>query len=264
MSEFVFKKKYGQNFLSDKNLLKAIAEDAGVDKNSSVLEIGAGAGSLTSVLDEKAKRVVSFEIDKDLRETLSGLELKKTKFVFGDFMDFSMEEVEKMFDGRFKVVANLPYYITTPIIFKLLEEGENVESLTIMVQKEVAEKVCADVGDKDYGILSVMVQFYGTSKISRIVKRQMFFPQPNVDSAILHIEVDREKFQNVNKKRFSKFVKMCFAMRRKTLLNNLGQAYGKERLKELFDEKTLSRRAESFSLDEFVSLFEKCENLTQK
>ena len=264
MSEFVFKKKYGQNFLSDKNLLRAIAEDAGVDEKSSVLEIGAGAGSLTTVLDEKAKRVVSFEIDKDLRETLSGLELKKTEFVFDDFMNFSMEDVEKKFDGKFKVVANLPYYITTPIIFKLLEEGKNVESLTIMVQKEVAEKVCANVGDKDYGILSVMVQFYGTSKISRIVKRQMFFPQPNVDSAILHIEIDRKKFKNVDKKKFSKFVKTCFAMRRKTLLNNLGQAYGKERLKELFDEKTLSRRAESFSLDEFVSLFEKCENLTQK
>ena len=264
MSEFVFKKKYGQNFLSDKNLLKAIADDAGVSEDSCVLEIGAGAGSLTSVLDEKAKKVVSFEIDNDLKETLSALNLKKTEFVFGDFMDYSMTEVEKMFNGKFKVVANLPYYITTPIIFKLLEESKNVESLTIMVQKEVAEKVCADVGDKDYGILSVMVQFYGTSEIARIVKRQMFFPQPNVDSAILHIEIDRKKFTEVDKKKFSKCVKTCFAMRRKTLLNNLGQAFGKEKLKESLDEKTLARRADSFSLDEFVQLFKKCENLTQK
>ena len=264
MSEFVFKKKYGQNFLSDKNLLRAIADDAGVNANSNVLEIGAGAGSLTAVLDEKAKKVISFEIDKDLKETLVALGLPKTEFVFGDFMDSSMQDVEKMFDGKFKVVANLPYYITTPIIFKLLEESENVESLTIMVQKEVAEKVCAGVGDKDYGILSVMVQFYGTSRISRIVKRQMFFPQPNVDSAILHIEIDRKKFAGVDRKSFSKFVKTCFAMRRKTLLNNLGQAYGKEKLKEIFDEQTLARRAESFSLDEFVELFEKCEELTQK
>lgn len=264
MSEFVFKKKYGQNFLSDKNLLRAIADDAKVDKDSNVLEIGAGAGSLTSVLNEKAKKVISFEIDNDLKETLCALNLDKTEFVFGDFMDYSISKVEKMFDGKFKVVANLPYYITTPIIFKLLEESENVESLTIMVQKEVAEKVCAKVGDKDYGILTVMVQFYGTSEIARIVKRQMFFPQPNVDSAILHIEIDREKFPDIDKKQFSKFVKSCFAMRRKTLLNNLGQVYPKDVLKETFDEKTLSRRAESFSLEEFVLLFKKCEKVSQK
>ena len=127
MKNFVFKKKYGQNFLSDKNLLKAICTDAGVDKASEVLEIGAGAGSLTEVLSEFAKKVVSFEIDKDLQEQLLGLGLSNVEFVFEDFMKKSMEDVEKLFESEFKVVANLPYYITTPIIFKLLEESDKVK-----------------------------------------------------------------------------------------------------------------------------------------
>lgn len=261
MKDFVFKKKFGQNFLSDKNLLKAICSDAGVDKTSEVLEIGAGAGSLTEVLSESAKRVVSFEIDRDLQERLLGLGLSNVEFVFDDFMNRSMSQVEEMFDGEFKVVANLPYYITTPIIFKLLEESEKVKSLTIMVQKEVAEKICSKVGDKDYGIPTVMTAFYGSAKITRIVGRQMFFPAPNVDSAILHIEIEKDKFEGIDKKNFSKFIKACFAMRRKTLLNNLGSIYNKNQLKEVLGDETLARRAESFSLEEFVELFKKCQSL---
>ena len=248
MKDFVFKKKFGQNFLSDKNLLKAICTDAGVDKNSEVLEIGAGAGSLTEALSESAKRVVSFEIDKDLQEQLLGLGLSNVEFVFDDFMKRSMTEVESLFGGEFKVVANLPYYITTPIIFRLLEESEKVKSLTIMVQKEVAEKICSKVGDKDYGIPTVMTAFYGNAKITRIVNRHMFYPAPNVDSAILHIEIEKNKFAGVDKKKFPKFVKACFAMRRKTLLNNLGSLYTKTRLKEVLGEETIVRRAESFSI----------------
>ncbi len=261
MKDFVFKKKFGQNFLSDKNLLKAICADAGVDAKSEVLEIGAGAGSLTEVLSESAKKVVSFEIDRDLQEQLLGLGLSNVEFVFEDFMKQSMTEVEPLFDGKFKVVANLPYYITTPIIFRLLEESEKVQSLTIMVQKEVAEKICSKVGDKDYGIPTVMTAFYGSAKITRIVSRHMFYPAPNVDSAILHIEIEKDKFVGIDKRQFSKFVKACFAMRRKTLLNNLGSLYNKTRLKEVLGEETLARRAESFSLDEFVELFKKCQSI---
>lgn len=261
MKDFVFKKKYGQNFLSDKNLLKAICIDAGVDKKSDVLEIGAGAGSLTGVLSENAKRVLSFEIDKDLQEHLLGLKLPNVEFCFVDFMKVAMDEIEKKFEGDFKVVANLPYYITTPIIFRLLEESEKVESLTIMVQKEVAEKFCAKVGDKDYGIPTVVASIYGEAKLTRIVGRQMFYPAPNVDSAILHIQIDRNKFKDLDKKKFAKFVRASFAMRRKTLLNNLGASFNKTKLKEVLGEEILSRRAESFSLDEFVELFKKCQNL---
>lgn len=257
--DFVFKKKFGQNFISDKNLLNAIVKDAGITKQSNVLEIGAGAGSLTSALDENAKKVVSFEIDRDLQEHLLSLNLKNTTFMFDDFMNADLSEVERLFDGKYKVVANLPYYITTPIIFRFLENAKSLESLTIMVQKEVAERVCSKVGGKDYGILTVMTNFYGTPKITRIVNRQMFYPQPNVDSAILHIEISGNKYENIDKSKFLSFVKSCFSMRRKTLLNNLGTIVSKDRLKNIFDEKTLIRRAESFSLDEFVEMFKKCE-----
>lgn len=256
--DFNFKKKFGQNFLSDKNLLSAIANDAEISSRDEVLEIGAGAGSLTQVLSEKAKKVVSFEIDKDLTPILQSLNLKNVQFVFGDFMKEDMREIEKRFEGKYKVVANLPYYITTPILFKLLEESSRLESLTIMVQKEVAERVCAKEGSKDYGVLSVMVRFFGEPKITRIIGRQMFQPAPNVDSALLNIKLEN-KFPTLNKSEFSRFVKICFSMRRKTLQNNLSSVYGKDRLQKAFDEQTLRRRAETFSLDEFVEMFKKLE-----
>lgn len=258
MKDFVFKKKFGQNFISDGNLLNAIANDAGISCNDEVLEIGAGAGSLTKVLSEKCKKVVSFEIDKDLQETLTNLNLENVEFVFGDFMKFDMKDIEQKFEGNYKVVANLPYYITTPIVFKFLEESQKLESLTIMVQKEVAERICAKVGGKDYGILTVMTNFYGNPCIKRIINRQMFFPVPNVDSALLKIEIEKNKFPNIDRLKFLKFVKLCFSMRRKTLLNNLSSSYDKQFLKEKLDEKILAKRAEQFSLEEFVSIFEKC------
>lgn len=261
MKDFVFKKKFGQNFISDKNLLNAIADDAEVTKNDQVLEIGAGAGSLTSILSEKAEKVVSFEIDKDLTDHLLGLNLKNVEFVFDDFMKRDMSEIEAKFDKNYKVVANLPYYITTPIIFRFFEEATKLDSLTIMVQKEVAERVCAKEGGKDYGILTVMANFYGLPKIARIINRQMFYPQPNVDSALLVIKIDKTKFQDIDKKRFSLFIKTCFSMRRKTLLNNLSSLYSKQFLTETLDEKTLKKRAEQFSLDEFVEIFKKCEKI---
>ena len=258
MMEFNFKKKFGQNFISDKNLLNAIANDAQIVSEDEVLEIGAGAGALTQVLSEKAKKVVSFEIDKELVDHLQALNLKNVEFVFQDFMDCDLKEVETKFEEKYKVVANLPYYITTPIIFKFLEDAEKLKSLTIMVQKEVAERVCASVGGKDYGILTVMTSFYGNAKIARIIKRQMFYPVPNVDSALLSIEIV-DKYPEVDKRKFLKFVKVCFSMRRKTLLNNLASTYSKEKLKQSLSEEILSKRAEQFSLDEFVEMFKKLE-----
>lgn len=256
MNDFVFKKKFGQNFISDKNLLNAIASDAEINSEDEILEIGAGAGSLTQVLNERAKKVVSFEIDKTLKESLLALDLKNVEFIFDDFLNSNLCEIEQKFENKYKVVANLPYYITTPIIFRFLEESQKLESLTIMVQKEVAERICAPVGGKDYGILTVMTNFYGEPKITRIIKRQMFYPVPNVDSALLNIKLV-EKFPNVNKKEFSKFIKACFSMRRKTLLNNLSSLYSKEKLKTLLSENVLQKRAEQFSLEEFVDIFEK-------
>lgn len=255
MKDFVYKKKFGQNFISDKNLLNAIVQDAEILPEDEVLEIGAGAGSLTTILSESAKKVVSFEIDRDLSAVLQKLNLKNVEFVFDDFLKYQMSEIEKKFKKNYKVVANLPYYITTPIIFRLLEDGKKIESLTVMVQKEVALRVCAREGGKDYGVLSVMCQFFGEPKIKRIIGRQMFYPEPNVDSALLNIKIDRNKFEDVDREKFSNFIKVCFAMRRKTLLNNLSQIYTKEFLKNTLDENILALRPESLSVFKFIEIY---------
>lgn len=252
-----FKKKFGQNFISDKNLLNAIVTDAEVSNTDSVLEIGAGAGTLTSAISERAKDVVSYEIDASLKEHLEGLNLQNVKFVFEDVMKVSLAQIESDFEGGYKMIANLPYYITTPIIFKFLNGSHKIESLTIMVQKEVAERIVAPSGNKDYGVLSVMIAFFGEAQITRIVKRNMFYPIPNVDSAIVNIKIDREKFLGINGEKFYSLVGGCFAMRRKTLKNNLIKLLGStnEKINKI-PESMLSLRPEMLSLDDFVKLFE--------
>lgn len=252
----IFKKKFGQNFISDKNLLKAIVDDADIGNEDEVLEIGAGAGSLTTEISQRAKRVVSYEIDLDLQSTLTSLNLTNVKIVFGDIMKYSMEDIEKDFSGGYKIIANLPYYITSPLIFKFLNNSDKVQSLTIMVQKEVADRIVAKAGGKDYGVLSVMVQFFGKAKITRQVSRKMFYPQPNVDSSVVNITLDR-RYKEIDKESFYKFIQTCFSMRRKTLKNNLSQYQDYLDLIKMLDENVLSRRAESFSVEEFIEMYKK-------
>lgn len=250
-----FKKKFGQNFLTDKNLLNAICQDAQVSENDDVLEIGAGAGALTQALSQNAKKVVSYEIDKDLENHLLNLELNNVKFVFGDIMNYSIEEIEKDFEGEYKMIANLPYYITTPIIFKFLNNSKKIKSLTIMVQKEVAERIVADANGKDYGVLSIMTQFYGDAQINRIVSRKMFHPQPNVDSAVVTIQLDREKYKNIDGEKFYNFIKSAFSMRRKTLRNNLTHnGFDKNQI-EVLGEEILSKRAENFNISQLLEIY---------
>ena len=250
MSEM--KKRFGQNFLKDANLLDAIVRDAGVEKDDEVLEIGAGAGALTKALNKTAKHIVSYEIDRDLKDGLLNLNLNNVEFVFCDILKEDMAEIEKRFDGEYKLVANLPYYITTPIIFKFLEEAKKLTSMTIMVQKEVAQRLVAKQG-KEYGILSVMIAFYGEAKIMRTVGRKMFYPVPNVDSAIVRIDIDPKKFKGIDRQKFSALVKSAFAMRRKTLGNNLLKVFDKSILN--IDEKLLNCRAENLSVEEFINLY---------
>lgn len=255
MIQHQFKKKFGQNFLTDKNLLNAICEDAEVDESQDVLEIGAGAGALTQAISEKAKKVVSYEIDKDLESHLLGLNLDNVKFVFGDIMNFSLEEIEKDFQGEYKLIANLPYYITTPIIFKFLNQSKKISSLTIMVQKEVAERIVAGVGGKEYGVLSIMTQFYGDAKINRTVSRKMFHPQPNVDSAVVTIKLNREKYKNVDSDKFYNFIKSAFSMRRKTLRNNLTHSGFNKAQIDVLGEEILSKRAENFDIEGLLKIY---------
>ena len=249
------KHKFGQNFISDTNLLSAIVRDGEVTPNDTVLEIGAGEGALTKEISKIAKKTVSFEIDNDLKPILLSLNLPNTQFVFCDALKEELEKIESLLGEEYKIIANLPYYITSPLIFKFLEGSEKLLSMTIMVQKEVAQRIVAKEGGKDYGILSVMIAFHGDAKITRQVSRKMFFPVPNVDSAVVNIKIVKNKF-DVNKQNFSKVVKGAFSMRRKTLLNNLSTALkiSKEEIQQKLTQFDTNRRAESFSVQEFVEI----------
>ena len=254
MTEFKTKKKFGQNFLKDRNLLEAICKDAEVTKDDEVLEIGAGLGTLTEVLKENSSKVFSYEIDSELIPILKEKEDEKLTFVFKDILDVSLEEIEKSFRGEYKIIANIPYYITTPIIFKFLGKSKRVKSLTLMVQKEVAERIVAKPNAKDYGVLSVSCSLFGEASIKRIVNRNMFHPAPNVDSAVVHIEINKKA--EVDEK-LIEFVKNAFSMRRKTLLNNLSSTYAisKTELAEKLKGYDLTRRAETFSVEEYKEMF---------
>ncbi len=232
---FAFKKKFGQNFITDFNLLGAIVRDAGVDENSTVIEIGTGAGALTRALSKAAKKVVSYEIDRTLapvlEETLSGC--ANTEVVFRDFMKEKMEDVEDGL-GNYLVCANLPYYVTTPVLLRFLEEAKNCRSVTFMVQEEVAARFAAKENTPEYGAITAAIAHRGTCKVVRKVPRTMFTPRPNVDSAVVRIDFT-DGFAVKSERAFRETVKLAFLSRRKTLENNLMNALhlSRERAKEL-------------------------------
>ena len=258
-----FKKSLGQNFIRDTNLLRAIVQDSEISSADCVLEIGAGAGTLTGAICEKAKRVVAVEVDESLREILQERENENPnlRVVFKDIMKADMSEIHSelmLAEGqKYKVVANLPYYITTPILFRLLDDHRNISTISIMVQKEVAERIVSDETSGDYGVLTLMVKFFGEARIARMVGRQNFYPQPKVDSAIVRIDV-KDGIDEELLKKYSKLVKCAFGARRKTLANNLKRGYGKtsEEIEVLLSSigKDLNVRGEDLSYEEFVSL----------
>lgn len=221
--DFMFKKKFGQNFITDANLLDAIVSDAGLESEDEVLEIGTGAGTLTKAMAKKCNKVLTIEIDNNLRpilsENFSGID--NIELCFADFMKVPASEVNKHFSRPFKVVANLPYYITTPIIFRLIEENFNVTSITIMVQKEVADRLSSESGTKDYGAITVELDAIANVSTKRIVSKKMFTPMPKIDSAIVRIDIDRNKYKILNKQILTKTIQSAFSMRRKTLSNCL-------------------------------------------
>ena len=232
---FAFKKKFGQNFIADPNLLDAIVRDAGIDENATVIEIGAGAGTLTRALSKAADRVISYEIDRTLApvlsETLSGCE--NTEVVFRDFMKENMTELESGLKS-YTVCANLPYYVTTPVILRFIEEAQKCRSVTVMVQEEVAARFSAKENTPEYGAITAAIAHKGTAKIVRKVPRTMFYPRPNVDSAVVRIDFEGG-FAVMSEKAFRETVKIAFLSRRTTLENNLMNALHlpRERAKEL-------------------------------
>lgn len=251
-----FKKSLGQNFLFDVNLLKAIASDGLVSSDDVVLEIGAGAGTLTSVLAGKAKKVISFEIDKELipRLTERQKEHNNIEFYFQDFME---ADVESLFLGKARVVANIPYYITTPIIFKLVEHIEKFNSILVLIQKEVAERFASNFGSKDYGITSVILQSIFDVSIPRVVKKECFTPAPKIDSALCLL-VPHNRYKISDFSAFKNFVHLAFSMRRKTLINNLKSKFEKEKIISVLSNFGYEEnvRPEQISVEKFINIFE--------
>ncbi len=219
---FHFKKQFGQNFISDGNLLRSIVEASGITKDTTVVEIGCGAGTLTRALAEAAKQVYAFDIDRDLQpvlaETLAGLD--NVEVIFRDFNKLNLKEFEKEIE-EYTVVANLPYYITTPLVTKLLEESDKVQGLSIMVQEEVAERFCAKENTPEYGSITAAIALKGNAKIVKRVSRNLFYPRPNVDSAVVKIEFERGRVAVKDERAYRQTVKCAFLNRRKTLENNL-------------------------------------------
>ena len=260
-NNFRFKKEFGQNFIFDTNFITSFVDKFDIPEESNIVEIGAGMGTLTEVLAKKFKKVISFEIDKTLTEKLQGLEKKYQNLtvIFGDILQQKMCNIEKLFDNeKYFVVANLPYYITSQIIFKFLFESKNLESMFVMVQREVGERYCAKNGSKEYGIPSVMLGAFAETKIVQQVSRKMFTPMPNVDSCIIKIKLNKNKFEISDQEKFHKFVGGCFAMKRKTLSNNLKKmAYDECKIQNVLNELSLIHtiRPEDISVENFVKMF---------
>lgn len=248
---FHFKKQFGQNFISDSNLLRSIVEASGINEDTTVVEIGCGAGTLTRALAETAKKVYAFDIDKDLQpvlaETLSGLE--NVEVIFRDFNKLNLREFEAEIEP-YTVVANLPYYITTPLVTKLLEESEKVQGLSIMVQEEVAERFCAKENTPEYGSITAAIALKGNAKIVKRVSRNLFYPRPNVDSAVVKIEFERGRVAVKDEKAYRQTVKCAFLNRRKTLENNLVNFFGlnREQAKSILREAEIDEKARGETL----------------
>ena len=251
--DIAFNKRYGQNFIFDKNLLAAIAADSGVTKEDTVVEIGAGAGTLTAALSAVAGEVIAYEIDDSLRPVLDHT-LADIPNVSVRYMDY-MKRTEPL-PSRFKVVANLPYYVTTPIIMSLLEGEERPESITVMVQKEVAERLVAAPGTSDYGAITASLELVADAEITRIVGRQNFIPPPNVDSAVVRITLRDKGYTEREKECARKLIRAAFNMRRKTLSNALAGVLGKERATRIIQEGgfPLTIRGEMLGGADYVAL----------
>lgn len=263
---FTLKKSLGQNFLIDQNVLNNIVAAAQLDQTKGALEIGPGIGALTQQLAKKAGKVTAIEIDQRLlpllKETLQGYE--NVSVIHGDVLKLSLRDIfAEQFAGcaKISVAANLPYYITTPIIMKLLEEKLPLENIVVMIQKEVAERMAAKPGGKDYGSLSIAVQYYCEPEVVAIVPSTVFIPKPNVDSAVIRLKVrEQPPVDTVDERFFFEVVQASFVQRRKTIYNNLGVRFftkeTKTRLEELLRAAGIdpSRRGETLSMQEYARL----------
>ncbi len=262
---FVFQKKFGQNFLIDPHVLDKIINAAEITKEDCVIEIGPGIGSVTQALIDNAGKVISIEIDDQLipilTEQFGGCE--NFRLIHKDVLKVDLHKLiaEESPNRRIKVVANLPYYITTPIIMMLLEHNLPIESITVMVQKEVADRMASGPGSKQYGAITVAMKYYCDTYLVANVPQNCFMPRPNVDSAVIKLTLHQEPIVDINdEEQLLKIIKAAFSQRRKTLLNTLASngnlGLSKEAIQNVLDESGIgaSTRGETLSLDDYAML----------
>lgn len=280
---FVFKKKFGQNFITNPQILKDIVKNAEITAEDIVIEIGPGAGTLTGEIAKVAKKVIAVEIDTTLEPILkeSLAPYRNTEVVFCDILKWNLKDyLEQNYKGEsVKVVANLPYYITTPILMKLLEDKLPLESITIMVQKEVADRIQAKAGSKEYGAITVAVSYYADASVVMNVPPHIFMPPPKVMSSVLHLKRKKEAMQQSHheqtenvwglsekeEKMLFRIIAAAFEQRRKTLINALGNKgiAEKEVIKQALEKRNLpvDIRGEKLSLEEFIGLMKEMKKL---
>lgn len=261
---FNFSKALGQNFIIDSNVCPSMVEMLGADKETGVVEVGPGVGVLTKELCKAAKRVVAIELDERLYPVLAKTleDYDNFELVKGDVMKLDLKELieEKFSDcSVVKVCANLPYYITSPVIMSLLESELPITEIEVMVQREAAERLCAEVGSRNAGAVSVAVEYYGESEILFNVGRECFLPSPKVDSSVIKITLHKEPRYDVkNEKRFFSLVRAAFAQRRKTLVNSISNTMGISKTKIVEALESMGHnanvRAEQLKMEELVSL----------
>lgn len=254
MGDLKAKKKFGQNFLIDSNIVDKIAKSA-CDPNSLTIEIGPGLGALSEMLLKYSKSVDAYEIDKDMYEILKKT-IKDEKFhvYLEDFMDSDLSKYE---NKEIRVCSNLPYYVTTPILFKLFNSNLDISKITVMVQKEVADRFSAKVNTEDYNSLSIIVQYLFDTKLEMNVSKNVFYPSPKVDSAVVSFTPKIKRNYEYEKGLFE-FIDKCFAKRRKTLNNNLKDFLDKDIIKKIYTECSLNEnvRAQEIELDTFIKMYE--------
>ena len=257
-NSFNFKKKFGQNFIIDENIISNIVNKSEVDKDTLVIEIGPGAGSLTTKLAESAKNVLCYEIDETLKDILSEnlSNYDNVEIIYQDFLKANVNNDIKKYDyKKLYIVANLPYYITTPIITSVIENNIDVDKMVVMVQKEVGDRFKASVGTKDYSSLSIYLNYYFNVKKLMDISKNIFIPKPNVDSIVVEFTKKEQKYELKNKDLFFKLIRDSFTQKRKTIKNNL-KNYDLIKIEEILKRynQDLSTRAEQITIETFVDI----------
>lgn len=254
-NNFTFKKKFGQNFIVDKNIIHSIIKKSEIDKDTLVIEIGPGAGSLTNALGEVAKNVIAYEIDESVKPILEKNIHSNTKIIYDDFLKRNILKDVKEFEyQKLYVVANLPYYITTPIIIKLIEDKIDIDKIVVMVQKEVGNRFKARPNTKEYNSLSIFLNYYYNVEKILDVSKNVFIPKPNVDSIVVSL-TKKEKTPLKNEELFFKLIRDSFKQKRKTLKNNL-KGYDLDKIEKILKKHNLDLqvRAEALPIEIFIEI----------